>query len=38
MSLQAVRTEDEYVIQAFPANRSNHPFHVRPLPRRARCR
>ncbi len=38
MSLQGVGTEDEYVIQTFPTNRSDYPFNVRPLPRRARCR
>ena len=32
MSVQAVRTKDEYVIQAFPPDGSDHPFHVRPLP------
>src|SRR6516162_7871242 len=30
--------EHDHMVETFPPNGANHPFHVRPLPRRARRR
>jgi hypothetical protein len=38
VSLQAALVENNQVIQALAANRANHPFDIRTLPRRARGR
>jgi hypothetical protein len=38
MTRQAVLIQDDHMIQALPANGSDHPFHISALPRRCRCR